>query len=123
MNYIKTIIIILCISVIKISATITAIDQFIVGPNPFIIGSSNLVINLVTSTDISSAYYLYSASGELIFTRSYTSGETNSESGTNKFILATASELSTIRAGLYILHAIYASDDTSIYKKAYIIAN
>ena len=100
MNYIKTIIIILCISVIKISATITAIDQFIVGPNPFIIGSSNLVINLVTSTDISSEYYLYSASGELIFTRSYTVAKPPA-SGTNKFILATASELSTIRR-LYI---------------------
>ena len=120
---IKVIISIICyITIQTYCATIAQIESFKIGPNPFIIGSSDLIVNFVSSTEISSEYYLYASTGELILTKSYALGSTSSQSGTNQFIIATANELSTIAPGLYILYSIYTYNDTVINEKAYIIA-
>ena len=115
--------IMLCLTIHIHSATIAQIESFKAGPNPFIIGTSDLVINFVSSTDISSEYYLFTATGELILTESIDEGSTSSQSGTNEFILATSSELSSLDPGIYILYAIYTYETTTIKEKAFIIAN
>lgn len=117
-NHIKIFIIsIILLFSTQLNATTLDIEVFKVGPNPLIIGRDHLIVNFTSSVITEGSFYVYSATGELVF-----SSNSIINAGDNKFILASSGELSSIKPQLYVLYALFTDEINTITKKAYFIA-
>ena len=98
-------------------ATLFDIENYRIGPNPFVINESNLVVNYTGSLTADITFYLYTVTGERIFQKTVSRG-----AGDNGFILATPSELNMLQPQLYLLYGIFTNSSSTITKKAYLVA-